>query len=398
MSTAVQVQYRRGTSSQVAGFTGAAGEMVVDTTDNRVVVQDGATAGGWPSSKLAETVTSVASSGGSAVTTAASSSGIAVTIGEPGGFLNKFRNGTMDVWQRGTSSLTAATSGAYTADGWIVTPTGASVTVAQAGGRLLTKNSLQVTGASAVTDVQISQRIESSIAAAFCSQTVTVQAQVYNNTGAAITPTLTVKRPSTQDGWSGTINIDVNAVGLQSCTNGAWTLVAYTFSANAASYNGLQITFDFGNNFAANSKTVQITECDIRVTPGASIGVNTNPPPAELRPIATELALCLRYYYQIGGIADYMVAIATFNGTTQMVIVLRYPLMRAAPNVSFTSNSQFSTYTFGNTLSSPSTGYVAPDCLQLILTSSGGGGISSGLAAYVYISSASNYIMLSAEL
>ena len=52
MTTAVQVQYRRGTSSQVAAFTGAAGEMVVDTTDNRVVVQDGSTAGGWPAAKL----------------------------------------------------------------------------------------------------------------------------------------------------------------------------------------------------------------------------------------------------------------------------------------------------------------------------------------------------------
>jgi len=54
MSTAVQVQYRRGTSTQVAAFTGAAGEMVVDTTNNRVVVQDGATAGGFAASKLGE--------------------------------------------------------------------------------------------------------------------------------------------------------------------------------------------------------------------------------------------------------------------------------------------------------------------------------------------------------
>jgi len=48
MTTAVQVQYRRGTASQVAAFTGAAGELAVDTTNNRVVVQDGSTAGGWP--------------------------------------------------------------------------------------------------------------------------------------------------------------------------------------------------------------------------------------------------------------------------------------------------------------------------------------------------------------
>lgn len=57
------------------------------------------------------------------------------------------------------------------------------------GGRLTTKNCLQVTGATYITDMQIIQRIESLIAAAFCSQTVTVQAQVYNGTGASITPT-----------------------------------------------------------------------------------------------------------------------------------------------------------------------------------------------------------------
>ncbi len=36
----------------MATFTGAQGEVVVDTTNNRVVVQDGATAGGWPSARV----------------------------------------------------------------------------------------------------------------------------------------------------------------------------------------------------------------------------------------------------------------------------------------------------------------------------------------------------------
>ena len=175
-----------------------------------------------------------------------------MTIGGPGGMVNKFRNATMDVWQRGTTG-TVTTSGGYTADGWIVLPTGASATWAQAGGRLSTKSSLQVTGASSVTDLIIKQRIESLIAAAYCSQTVTVQAQVYNNTGGSITPKLTVNRPSAQDNY-GTVTADVNAVSLQSCGNGAWTQIAYTFSANAASYNGLEIVFDFGNNFSSSSK------------------------------------------------------------------------------------------------------------------------------------------------
>ena len=52
-----QLQLRRGTAPQVAAFTGAQGELVVDATNNRAVVCDGATAGGWPAAKLAEVVT-----------------------------------------------------------------------------------------------------------------------------------------------------------------------------------------------------------------------------------------------------------------------------------------------------------------------------------------------------
>jgi Major tropism determinant N-terminal domain len=49
-----QLQLRRGTAAQVAAFTGVQGEVVVDTTNNRLVLQDGATAGGIPIAKLSE--------------------------------------------------------------------------------------------------------------------------------------------------------------------------------------------------------------------------------------------------------------------------------------------------------------------------------------------------------
>lgn len=44
----VQIQWRRGTSSQHSTFTGVSGEVTVDTSYNTVRVHDGATAGGWP--------------------------------------------------------------------------------------------------------------------------------------------------------------------------------------------------------------------------------------------------------------------------------------------------------------------------------------------------------------
>lgn len=49
-----QLQLRRGTSANVASSTGAQGEVFVDTTNNRLVLQDGATAGGFPAAKIAD--------------------------------------------------------------------------------------------------------------------------------------------------------------------------------------------------------------------------------------------------------------------------------------------------------------------------------------------------------
>ena len=55
MST--QVQYRRGSGAQVAAFTGALGEMVVDTTNWVLNVADGVTVGGYSMAGLTATQT-----------------------------------------------------------------------------------------------------------------------------------------------------------------------------------------------------------------------------------------------------------------------------------------------------------------------------------------------------
>ncbi len=50
----VQVRRRREAASFLATFVGAQGELLVDTTNNRVQVHDGTTPGGWPAAKLAD--------------------------------------------------------------------------------------------------------------------------------------------------------------------------------------------------------------------------------------------------------------------------------------------------------------------------------------------------------
>jgi hypothetical protein len=72
MSTAVQL--RRGTTAQHASFTGAVGEVTVDTTKDTVVVHDGVLAGGHPllkesafTSALGTTIVEQTSASGSAI-------------------------------------------------------------------------------------------------------------------------------------------------------------------------------------------------------------------------------------------------------------------------------------------------------------------------------------------
>lgn len=48
---AVQIQFRRGTSTQTGAFIGAPGEVSVDLTSYRAVLHDGSKSGGWPQAR-----------------------------------------------------------------------------------------------------------------------------------------------------------------------------------------------------------------------------------------------------------------------------------------------------------------------------------------------------------
>lgn len=220
----------------------------------------------------------------------------------PGGLINKFRDGTFDVWQRGTGAITLSTSAScstthascMTADGWAAIVTGANATAARAaslgGGTLY---GLQITGAASNTDVMIAQRIESYVAAPLAANVVTVQFEFSQSTGASVAPKISTCYASSADVFS-TCTPDLSATSLTSCPSGATCLEAYTFTPSSNAKNGYQISIDCGALLAA--QTCEISTADIRVTPGVAGGVNAAPPPAELRPIFAELPFCGRYY------------------------------------------------------------------------------------------------------
>lgn len=259
------------------------------------------------------------------------------------GGLNKFRNANFAVAQRGTGTFTVTTAGAYTLDGWFVTPTGASCTTDVTGNEALSTAALRVHGATGVTDITVKQRIESYDAAYLTNGNdtgppvtinVTVQLAITNNTGNTVTPLLTIKVPSSADNWSSGLTTIVNGVSMQSVASGGHATLAYCFtSSNGQVSNGIEVTFDFGNNFGTSGQNLFFYSPDIRATPGTPVGLVSSPPLPEFINTQAQLAWCQRFFYSFGGALTANWAIGGGdNITTAATYVFQNPVpMRVAP-------------------------------------------------------------------
>jgi hypothetical protein len=316
------------------------------------------------------------------------------------GFVNKFRNGTMDVWQRGASlSPAAATSGAViAADGWYVgwsASAASAPTIGQASGRALTANCLGIVSVLNITDIWLLQRIESLVAAPLSGQQVTVQAWVFTNATEGIAPRLTVSHANAPDEFN-SVTVDVNAAALQLCAKNAWTRVAYTFAADPSSRNGLGVSFDFGAVPAA--ATVLIAELDIRVTPGLPVGLNAAPPAPELRPVATEMAFCQRYYFQWNSIQNQVLASGVFNAAN-ICASRPFPVtMRTVPQVGFSSTAAFQMYNGTNFYSIAAGPMSADNQTAYFANQPAGGSLPPGGAVILGTSTGLGYFFATAEI
>ena len=267
-----------------------------------------------------------------------------------GGFINKFRNPFMDFWSRGTGGTIASSAFKYSADGWIMGFGGATGSFNQASGFNFANYSLQITGASGVTDAFVAQRIESILCRQLYGteaggQIVTVQANIYNNTGASVTPTLTVQHCTAVDNWSSSV-VDVNGVTLQTIANNAAQVCCYSFMTAAGSNNGIQVEWDFGAACNGVGKNILFTEADIRVTPGVAVGLNNNPQPIEEREVSTEYALNARYLPAFSpGIGAVGTGQATSATTADIYLPFNIPARIAPTGISATSANTFALQT-----------------------------------------------------
>jgi len=263
-------------------------------------------------------------------------SGSPVTAVAQSGSVNKLRNAPLDIWARNPPMTVSAGTPQYTADGWSVLATGAAVTVQQDSGRLLTKYSLGITGASGATDVQLAQPVESSFAAALTSQQVTFQFEFYNATGSTATPSIRVRHPTTADTYASAVT-DVATTTLTACANNTWCREAYSWQASSNSALGMEVIIDLGSILNSGGNQVQFAEFDLRATPGIASGLVAAPPPPELLPVANEYPRNLRYYFTAGSIPAVWVSNA---GTGNVRFSGFWPVpMFAAPTITYNGGS-----------------------------------------------------------
>jgi len=249
----VQVKRRRDTAANLATFTGAQGELLVDTTNNRLQVHDGATAGGWPAAL--ETRTAVSDAAYSALVTdrliaytaltaarvvtlpAASSypSGARLTIVDESGACSSTK--TITVARAGSDAIAGATSlvlsAAYAAleiesngsNAWAVltarAPSTARTAVSDAAYSVLTTDRLV-----AYTALTAARTVSLPAASAYPTGVIL---WIVDESGAcSASKTITINRASsdTIDGaTSAALNGAYQAVALESNGSNGWTTV-----------------------------------------------------------------------------------------------------------------------------------------------------------------------------
>jgi hypothetical protein len=267
-------------------------------------------------------------------------------LNSAGGFINKFRNGAFTIWQRGVGPISiAAGLNGYTADGWIVAPTGAAAGVGL-GGRMsgaYSRSSFIIAGASGLTGCFVQHRIESYVASPLAGRTCTFQCRVLNNMANPVTLVLSTQIMNTPDVAAPNTG-DLPPTSLQTIAAGAIGVVALTFNVGANAANGYIVNLNYGASLNAATGNIVITDCDLRATPGIPVGLNANPPVPEMRDVVTDALFCLRYFWALpGGSNLYYLGLTTPNFSWPSQPTILFPVsMRGSPtmlNAVFTTSS-----------------------------------------------------------
>lgn len=344
---------------------------------------------------------------------------------------NLLHNGAMQIHQRGTSTASITTSDFYTADRWWAVvgtlgtwtqsvendaPTGSgfrkslkmlctTADASPAAGdyafvrqRIEGQNLQSVKkGTPAAEKLTISFWVKS-------NKTGVYVLEMYDEDNARIVAsTYTV---DASDTWEQkTITFPADTTGAWNNDNDSSLQVNFWFASGSnftsgtlrttwAAYNAADRAVGVTNLASATNQYWQITGVQLETGPSA-----TN---YQFKDLGQELAECQRYYYRLGGAANFPLGLGVYTSSTEIDILLKHPVrMRSGPTPSFSSGTNhffaqsagagidyFDTFTAG---------FVnGTDCNGIYVSS----GVSStaGQACNVVIFDAAGYVAFSADL
>lgn len=247
-------------------------------------------------------------------------------------FRNRFINGDMRVWQRGTSFSSIGTS-TFAADRWFsnyggTAPTFSRSTDVPTGFQY----SFSLAGSS-TSYHGIGQRIESLNTADLSGQTVTLSFYAKLSSGTAAGGlNISAGYANSVDNFGSTT--EFSGLNITSTISGSWTRYTYTFTVpSTAATNGFHvIVFCPG---ASQTFTLLLT--------GMQLERGSVATPFEYRPIGTELMMCQRYFQ--------LAAKGTLGvnyGSTAAIVAFNFPVqMRRNPDAGLLTGSTASTDIIG---------------------------------------------------
>ena len=268
-----------------------------------------------------------------------------VSAANPIPFRNRIINGGMTVWQRNTASISTTTGIYTTADRWCGALGTSGLILSQWPGpteNLQFPYSLQVTTSTTTSGTPlIEQHIENlNIPDLLNGTPVTVSFYAGQPYGTLM--------PLTVGLYYGTV---VNNFGTQTLavaatqntptltTANVYYSLSFTLTSSLGATNGLSLRFTTGGASAVGS-TILLT--------GVQLEKGAIATPFEMRPYATELALCQRYYYQltsptaavIGAAQVYSIfGTATGITTTAFWVPIQFPVSMRTPNYTFSNSA-----------------------------------------------------------
>jgi hypothetical protein len=292
------------------------------------------------------------------------------------GLKNRFHNGGCEVSQRLAPNL--STSFQYGAvDRFLAAVTAGAVsagTIARAtsspAGR--TGCALQLAGVTTTGSAVVSakQRIESKNALKLKNQSGSVSLHVYQDTGAPINYTITLRKPTAADNYATTATIATSSsIAVPSATD---TLITFPNQALGDVSNGLEVQVDAACG-AVTTKNFHFTEWQIEEGPAATA--------FERRPYEQELRDCQRYAELITGYSDSRGYPFSTTGAS-VTFWIGYKQKRATPTVSLTGTASWSSSDAAPSISSPtingvpvSVGATTAQHVMSLTLSAGTGGL-----------------------